>query len=108
MKALFSLEQPEVKYIESDDKTYIWICLNGAWIDNELETGQLEKLWQCDFTEIVAEVGAIDIADVQAHPEDYLDFESIIKSDKERISDLEAQNEMLKACLLEISEEVYG
>lgn len=109
MKASFDSEQPEVKSLESDGKVYIWICLNGDWVNRSYGENEVPKrVWECDFAEIIADKGNIDIEDVQAHPEDYLDFETVALTNNERITALEEQNDMLKACLLELSEVVYG
>jgi len=97
MKASFDVEQPPVKIINDDDKVYIYICLDGKWIErNYDESQEPQKVWECDYREIITSNGKIDVEKVEENP------------DAEKIADLQEQNKMLVDCLMEMSEIVYA
>lgn len=107
MRASFDSEQPRVKHLQTDNKLYIFICVNGEWIDREYDEQQeTQKIWECDYREIVCDPADINLLDVQSHPVKYLEWQP--KTDAEKIADLQAKNEMLESCLLEMSETVYA
>lgn len=76
-KARFAEEQPPVTIKEQGELYYIHICLNGEWKEEEIPDifegdSKTERYWGCDYNEIVTD--DIDVEDVEAHPERYLDF----------------------------------
>lgn len=76
MRASFDAEQPAVKTIESDGKLYIFIAANGEWTERKYsDEHPAQKVWECDYREIVTAPGKIDLSDVKARPEEYLDWE---------------------------------
>ena len=99
MRAKFSSEQPNVKTVDYGGKIYIFICLNGQWSSTTTEEG-INKFWECDYNEI-------DVEDVKTNPDKYLNWSEVHKTQEERISELETQNEMLVNCILELSEVLY-
>ena len=110
MKARFDVEQPPVKIINDGDKVYIYICLNGKWTErNYDESQEPQKVWECDYREIITSHSKIDIGKVKENPEEYIDWtEQKEKTDAEKIVELQEQNEMLVDCLMEMSEIVYA
>lgn len=84
MKASFDSEQSKVKSLVADGKVYIWICLNGEWTERTYDESQPpERVWECDFAEIIADEGEIDIKDVEAHPESYFDYKPTVVTAQE-------------------------
>lgn len=110
MKASFDAEQPNVKTVIDGDKIYIFICANGEWSERQYDESQdPQKVWECDYREIITTTDKIDVDKVKADPEMYLDWvEPIEKSDSDKIAVLEEQNRMLTQCLMEMSEIVYA
>ena len=101
MKARFSSQQQPVRIVESEDTAYVFICLNEEEKTEEypdMGEGQTrETYYEYDYNEIIGPAGKLPLADIQAHPEQYLNYEytenktdvdSLIK----RIEKLEQEN----------------
>ena len=84
-KAKFTEEQPAVKITEKAGLYYIHICLNGEWVEDVNEFDEIDRYWQCDFNEIVCEGDEIDVADVEANPEKYIDFVVVRLTKEEKL-----------------------
>lgn len=95
MKARFMQPQPPVSVVKSDGKVYIFICLNetqGTESYPDMGEGQTqEAYYEYDYNEIIGPADALPLEDIQAHPEDYLDYEFAenMKTIEERLSALE-------------------
>lgn len=78
MKARFSQPQQRVKTITSGEKIYIFLCLNetqGTESYPDMGDGQTtETYYEYDYNEIIAPADALPLEDIQAHPEDYIDY----------------------------------
>lgn len=78
MKARFSQPQQRVKTITSGEKIYIFLCLNetqGTETYPDMGDGQTqESYYEYDYNEIIGPADALPLEDIQAHPEDYLDY----------------------------------
>ena len=78
MKARFSQPQLPVKTVAAGDKTYIFICLNetqGTESFPDMGEGQTtEAYYEYDYNEIVGPTDKLPLNDIQAHPENYLDY----------------------------------
>lgn len=78
MKARFSQPQQRVKMITSGEKTYIFLCLNetqGTEVYPDRGDGQTtEAYYEYDYNEIIGPADALPLEDIQAHPENYLDY----------------------------------
>ena len=85
MKARFSQPQLPVKTVATGGKTYIFICLNetqGTESYPDMGEGQTtETYYEYDYNEIVGPTDKLPLEDIQAHPENYLDYEYAEKSD---------------------------
>lgn len=101
MKAKFSQQQPSVKIIQKDGTAYVYICQNetqGQETYPDMGDGQTtETYYEYDYNEISGPFDKIPVDDIQAHPEQYLNYEytenktdvdSLIK----RIEKLEQEN----------------
>lgn len=110
MTASFDTEQKSVSYVVDGAKVYIFICVNGKWMERVYDESQEpQKVWECEYREIITDVDKINIEDVEKNPEKYLDWvEPTEKTDAEKISELQEQNKMLTQCLMEMSEIVYA
>ena len=79
MKARFSQPQLPVKTVAAGDKTYIFICLNetqGTESYPDMGEGQTTETYdEYDYNEIVGPTDNLPLDDIQAHPENYLDYE---------------------------------
>lgn len=103
-KARFMEKQQPVTVVEKD-KTYVYICLNEKEVEEEnvnveSEASESVTIYEYDYNEIIEDVGVLDIDDVKANPENYLNYEKEVeKTDKERIAELEAMNSEMSATL---------
>lgn len=92
MKARFDTVQESVTVRRIDGTDYIYICLNEN-IVTEIPEGQEEEqtYHEYDYKEISEPTGTLDLADVKANPEKYLNYGNEHKrTDAERIDILEA------------------
>ena len=84
-KARFSQPQLPVKTVAAGDKTYIFICLNETQGTESFpdmgEEQTTETYYEYDYNEIVGPTDKLPLGDIQAHPENYLDYEYAEKSD---------------------------
>ena len=78
MKARFSQPQQRVKTITSGEKIYIFLCLNetqGTETYPDMgERQTTETYYEYDYNEIIGPADALPLEDIQAHPENYLDY----------------------------------
>lgn len=78
MKARFSQPQQRVKTITSGEKIYIFLCLNetqGTESYPDIGEGQThETYYEYDYNEIIGPADVLPLEDIQAHPEDYIDY----------------------------------
>lgn len=78
MKARFTAQQLPVKVIQKGDMTYVYICVNETQRTEEypdMGEGQTqESYYEYDHNEIIGPVDALPLEDIQAHPENYLDY----------------------------------
>ena len=78
MKARFAVQQPPVKIIQKDGTAYVYICQNetqGQETYPDMGDGQTtETYYEYDYNEIIAPADALPLEDIQAHPEDYIDY----------------------------------
>ena len=85
MKARFSQPQLPVKTVATGGKTYIFICLNetqGTESYPDMGEGQTtETYYEYDYNEIVGPTSNLPLDDIQAHPENYLDYEYLEATD---------------------------
>ena len=78
MKARFSQPQLPVKTVAAGDKTYILICLNetqGTKSYPDMGDGQTtESYYEYDYNEVIGDADKLPLDDMQAYPENYLDY----------------------------------
>lgn len=78
MRARFSEPQLPVKVIQSDGKAYVFICLNetqGEETYPDMGEGRTtESYYEYDYNEIIGDADKLPLDDIQAHPENYLDY----------------------------------
>lgn len=78
MKARFSQPQLPVKTVAAGGKTYIFICLNetqGTESFPDMGEGQTtETYYEYDYNEIVGLTDRLPLDDIQANPENYMDY----------------------------------
>ena len=114
MRARFGLQQQPVKICTEGEVEYIFLCLNETEGEEQFPASEgveayTDHYYEYDYAEIIEKVGVIDHEDLQAHPENYLDYEpEAQKSVEDRLSEQEAANEFLTECLLEMSQKVYA
>ena len=80
MKAKFTEQRPPVVVKQFDGIDYIFIHLNETTVEQDGV-----NLYEYDFREIVTPTGDIDIDNLNAHPENYLDW---VKPEPPTIDDL--------------------
>ena len=78
MRARFSEPQLPVKVIQSDGKAYVFICLNetrGTETYPDMGEGQTtESYYEYDYNEVIGDADKLPLDDMQAYPENYLDY----------------------------------
>ena len=99
MKARFTEQQPPVKIIQKDEIAYVHICQNKTQrteLYPDMGGGQTqETYYEYDYNEIIGPEDALPLEDIQAHPEDYLEYAYRDATMEERIAALENnQNDM--------------
>ena len=101
MKARFTQQQQPVSIVRSDNKIYIFLCLNEQQKSETYEDpdgGQIQEIYyEYDYNEIIGPAGKLPLADIQAHPEQYLNYEytenkTDVDSLVKRIEKLELEN----------------
>ena len=85
MKARFTEQQPPVKIIQKDGNAYVYICQNetrGTETYPDMGDGQTqETYYEYDYNEIVGPTDKLPLGDIQANPQNYLDYEYTEKTD---------------------------
>ena len=85
MKARFTEQKPPVKIVKKEDTAYIYICQNetkGPETYLDMGDGQTqESYYEYDYNEIIGPTDKLPLDDIQAHPENYLDYEYTEKTD---------------------------
>lgn len=104
-KAKFSEPQLPVKVIQSDGKAYVFICLNetqGQETYPDIGEGQTtESYYEYDYNEIIGDAEKLPLDDIQAYPENYLDYEAPAeKTSEERLAELEKALDAINSALL--------
>lgn len=91
MKARFDTTQEPVSIRQLNGMDYVYICLNEN-IVTEIPDGRKEgqTYHEYDYKEISEPTGTLDLDDVKANPEKYLNYKAAVKTDTERIGTLEA------------------
>lgn len=78
MRARFTSQQLPVKVVQKDGTAYVYICANetqGTENYPDMGDGQTqESYYEYDYNEIIGPVDALPLEDIQAHPENYLDY----------------------------------
>lgn len=78
MRARFTSQQPPVKVIKKDGTAYVYICANetqGTESYPDMGEGTTtESYYEYDYNEIIGPADALPLEDIQAHPENYLDY----------------------------------
>lgn len=93
MRAEFDAEQPPVRVVQNGKNIHVFIALHGAWeTHSNDEAMDQQRVWRCDYREIITEEEKIDLADVKAHPENYLNWEEPKEKTimERRVDELEA------------------
>lgn len=85
MKARFSQQQLPVKIIQKDGTAYVYICQNetqGQETYPDMGEGQTtESYYEYDYNEIIGDADKLPLEDMQAYPENYLDYEYTERTD---------------------------
>ena len=95
MRARFTSQQLPVKVAQKDGTAYVYICANetqGTEPYPDMGEGTTtESYYEYDYNEIIGPVDVLPLEDIQAHPENYLDYEFAenMKTIEERLSALE-------------------
>lgn len=107
-KARFTEQQPPVKIIQKDGNAYVFICQNetqGSETYPDIGEGQTEQgYYEYDYNEFSAPTGILDLEDIQAHPENYLEY--VYTENKEL--DILKQIEELKASIANTNAQFLG
>lgn len=79
MKARFTKQQQPVSIVRSDNKIYIFLCLNEQQKSETYEDpdgGQIqETYYEYNYNEICGPESGIPVEDIRENPENYLSYE---------------------------------
>lgn len=68
--------------------------------------------WVYDFNSFTAPIADVDLADIEANPEKYLDYDPIntneIAALKKENAELRENVNLLSDCVMEITEQIYS
>lgn len=107
MKARFSEQQLPVRVIQSDGKAYVFICQNetqGTETYPDMGDGQTTaSYYEYDYNEIIGDAAKLPLDDIQAYPENYLDY---VYEDDSGKSEVEKQIQVLAEALSANSESI--
>ena len=114
MKARFDVKQKPLEYFKQDQLEYFLICVNEEEVEGEREK-ETVTIYEYDYRELVVPEGNIDFAEIEEHPELFLDYELSTQTLEEVVNDLKSENAELREtvtvlndAILEMSEIVYG
>lgn len=114
MKARFTEKQNPVTWNTlPDGKVDVMICLNENTVTETYSGGDPEHIeqtvYEYDFNQFREDQKKISEETVRASPEKYLKYiPATEKSTEQLLAEQSEQIEMLKDCLLEMSEQVYA
>ena len=95
IKARFSQQQLPVKVVAKDDISYIYICQNETFGSEEYPTEDgkrtAEYYYEYDYNEIIGPSDKLPLDEIQAHPENYLDYAYVPEKEGAGGDDLAAQ-----------------
>lgn len=78
MKARFSSQQQPVKVVQKAGMAYVYICVNetqGTEESSDMGEGQTtESYYEYDYNEVIGDADKLPLDDMQAYPENYLDY----------------------------------
>lgn len=74
MRARFLSPQPPVRLVEKAGKVYVFLCLNEQVFEESYEGSGPATVYEYDYHEFAESADAIDVQDVQKHPEKYMTY----------------------------------
>jgi hypothetical protein len=111
-KAKYMERQPEVRWQPvNNGMVDVTLCLNEQKVT--IEQGQMEDsakqmMYEYDYHQFRESADKINEETVRASPAKYMSYvPEVEKSLEEKLEELQASNEMLTSCVLEMSELVY-
>lgn len=100
MRARFLEPQPPARLVERVGKVYAFLCLNEQAFEEVYEGSRPVTVYEYDYHEFVESADAIDVQDVQAHPEKYISYTPDPQTMESRLEKLTAQINALAAAQL--------
>ena len=122
-KGFFVEKQKPVSSVEDKKRGTItvFICHNerqeavetpGDSSEMGTETTGSSMQWVYDFNSFTAPIADVDLADIEANPEKYLDYDPIntneIAALKKENAELRENVNLLSDCVMEITEQIYS
>lgn len=122
-KGFFVEKQKHVSSVEDKKRGTItvFICLNerqevietlGDSSEMGTETTGSSMQWVYDFNSFTAPIADVDLADIEANPEKYLDYDPIntteIATLRKENAELRENVNLLSDCVMEITEQIYS
>lgn len=105
METEFTVEQPQVDVVETPERTFIHLALDGRWAEREDFSGDPNEaampVWRCNYKEIIAAPGEVDVDDVYKNPRKYLDWKQA--STQQQVLELRAAYNELCDALIEVA-----
>lgn len=103
MKARFVCEQQPVRIVSTEKHDYIFICLNCVegneiYTDNDNQE-YTQHYYEYDYAELIVLKGKLDLENVQAYPEKYLDY--VPEKEKTEQFNIEDRLEAIEKLLLD-------
>lgn len=74
MRARFLEPQPPARLVEKAGKVYVFLCLDEEVFEETYEGSGTGTVHEYDYHEFAEDADAIDVQDVQKHPEKYMTY----------------------------------
>lgn len=112
MRARFLDPQPPVRLVEKGGKVYVFLCLDEEVFEEAYDSGEAEAgtetVYEYTYHEFAEDADAIDVQDVQAHPEKYMTYAPKPDTLESRLGKMAEQIRVLAASNQHIEEKIQA
>ena len=107
MRARFLEPQPPARLVEKGGKVYAFLCLDEEVFEEAYDSGEAEAgtetVYEYAYHEFAEDADAIDVQDVQAHPEKYITYAPEPNTLESKLEKMAEQIRALSAAQLDIA-----
>lgn len=103
MRVRFLEPQPPARLVEKAGKVYVFLCLDEEVLEETYEGSGIVTVYEYDYHEFTEDADAIDVQDVQAHPEKYMSYTPEPETIESKLEKLTALINALAAAQLDMA-----